>query len=252
MRTVDKWKLIQKEVGAGIDGDPGDETASKIISHYDIKSNLIGHNNPPFHRKEFLKRYINKNAPAITQEDYVAAAKRLNVPVGHIKMIRNVESNGTSFDNSGRPIILPEPHIFYKLTGGRFGITDFSYPKWGQRPYPKSYDARWEQLADMAEKDEAAALQSASWGLFQVMGFHWQICEYASPQAFAEGMAADEDNHLEACIAFIDAEDLEDELRACKAGDPNSCKAFARGYNGAGYAKHNYHGRMAQDLRKYV
>lgn len=203
---------------------------------------------PPFDRAAFLARYVNRTAAAIDNADIAAAAKRLGVPSGHIQMLKAIESAGRSFDASGRPIILPEPHVFYRLTDGRYGTASYSYPRWGQRPYPSSFDARWDLLADMAAKDEAAALQSASWGLFQVMGFHWKLCGYDSPQAFAKAMAADEGNHLEAMVAFIEAEGLADELRACRKGDPDSCRAFARGYNGSGYAKNGYHTKMAAAL----
>lgn len=236
------WQRVQRWAGAADDGVPGPATAKAIIAKAGIAAP------PPFDRAAFLARYVNRNAPGITQADREAAAARLGATVKHVVAIEKVESNGVSFDNSGRPIILPEPHIFFRLTGGAHGTTPFSYAKWGARPYPGSYDARWQLLADMAERDEAAALQSASWGLFQVMGFHYAACGYASPQAFAAGMTSDEDDHLEAMVAFILSEGLDDELRACRAGDPDSCRAFCRGYNGAGYAKNNYHVKLARAL----
>ena len=202
-----------------------------------------------FDRAAFLAQFVNTKAPAITAEDMKRAADRLGVSVKHIEMVRKVESGGTSFDNSGRPIILPEPHIFYRQTGGRFGHTAFSYPKWGQKPYPKSYDARWQVLADMAERDTEAALESASWGLWQVMGFHWKALDYDSALDFARRMAASETEHLEALVRYIEANGLSDELRACRAGSPDSCSAFAKGYNGAGYAKNRYHEKMAEALQ---
>lgn len=235
------WKRIQRWAGAPEDGDPGIITARAIIAK-------AGLTNPAFDRQAFLACYVNTSAPAIDDADMAAAAFRLGVTLKHIEMLREVESNGRSFDDKGRPIILPEPHIFYRLTGGAYGVTSFSYPKWGTHPYPRSYDARWVMLADMAECDEGAALQSASWGLFQVMGFNYAACGYESPQAFAAAMAEDEDNHLEAMIAFIDAEGLADELGNCRAGSPQSCRPFAARYNGPGYAKNRYDYKMAEAL----
>lgn len=243
MSLVDKTKRIQQWAGAPVDGDYGPTTANAIIAKAGISVP------PPFDRDAFLARYVNRDAPAIDDADRLLAAERLGVTRKHINAIETVESGGTSFDNSGRPIILPEPHIFYRLTSGRFGVSDFSYPKWGARPYPPSYDARWQLLATMAERDEDAALQSASWGLFQVMGFHWKVCGYDNPQGFAAGMTANEDDHLEAMVAFILSENLDDELRACRGNDPDSCRAFCRGYNGPGYASHGYHTKFARALR---
>jgi len=240
------WQRIQRWAGVPDDGDPGPVTARGIIAKAQISDDG---GSPLLDRAEFLARYVNRTAPAIDDDDRVAAARKLGVTLKHIRMIEKVESAGRSFDDVGRPVILPEPHVFHRLTEGRFGVTAFSYPKWGTMPYPSTYDARWKVLADMAERDEAAALQSASWGLFQVMGFHWKVCGYESPYAFAAGMAGNEDDHLEAMVGFVDAENLEDDLLACRADDPESCRPFARGYNGAGYAKNNYHIKMAAALR---
>lgn len=237
-----KTRRIQSIVGAPVDGAYGPNTADAILRHIEPERE-------PFDRAAFLARYINRDAPAIDMVDRTLAANRLGVSLKHVVAIEKVESNGVSFDNSGRPIILPEPHIFFRLTGGAHGTTPFSYAKWGARPYPGSYDARWALLADMAAADEAAALQSASWGLFQVMGFHYAACGYSSPQTYAAAMAADEDNHLEAMVEFILSEKLDDELRACRADNPNSCVPFVSRYNGPGYAKNNYHVKMARALR---
>lgn len=245
---------IQRHVGVPADGKLGPVTLAAIAKALGLVPGMLATEQPApqaFDRAAFLQRFVNTKAPAITDDDIKAAAARLSVPPAYIEMIRQVESNGVSFDNSGRPVILPEPHWFYRLTNGRFGADkSFSYPKWGMRPYPKSYDDRWQMLADMAKCDEAAALQATSWGLFQVMGFHWKICGYDSPQDFAAAMVADEDNHLEACVAFIDDQDLEGDLRACLPGNPDSCRAFARAYNGPGYEKNGYHTKMASALRR--
>lgn len=232
-------RLFQRRAGLAVDGIPGAKTLAKL-------DELL----PPvvFNRAAFLARYINTKAPAITDAHITEAAKRLNVPPGHVRMVRAVESNGRSFDGKGRPVILFEPHIFHRRTGGKFSTTAYSYANWGRHPYPASADARWDLMADAAEKDEAAALESASWGLFQVMGFHWQVLGYASAQDFATRMTASEAEHLEALVRYIEVNGLAPALRRCKAGDPDSCRDFARGYNGSGYAANDYHRKMAKAL----
>lgn len=194
------------------------------------------------------QRYANTKAAAITDADIALAAEELGVSPAHIRMVRTVESGGKSFDDRGRPVILFEPHIFHRRTDGRWTPSDFSYSAWGARPYPKGFDARWNQLAQAAEKDEAAALESASWGLFQIMGYHWKALGFASVQAFAADMARSEAAHLDAVVRFIRVNGLTAALQQCKAGDPDSCRAFARGYNGGGYARNSYHIKMARAL----
>lgn len=234
---------IQQHVGVPTDGMWGPTTAEAV-------GKALGMVAPaPFDRATFLARYINRDAPAIDDLDRKAAAMVLKCSVAHIRAIEKVESNGTSFDQSGRPVILFEPHIFYRLTGGRYGSTSFSSKSWNRALYPKSYDGRWQQMADAAALDEDAALQSASWGLFQVMGFHYAACGFKTPQDYAAAMTADEDNHLEAMVSFIQSEGLDDELRACKAGNPASCVPFVSRYNGPGYKANNYHVKFANALR---
>lgn len=205
-----------------------------------------------FRRKQplpFVKRYANTNAPAITDADIEAAAAELDVTPDHIRMVRSVESGGRSYDNRGRPVILFEPHIFHRRTGGEWSPSMFSYSKWGARPYPRSFDGRWDQMMQAAVKDEDAALESASWGLFQIMGFHWKSLGYSSVQDMVQSMVKSEAGHLDAVVRFIRANGLAGKLRQCRAGNPDSCRDFARGYNGPGYEKNNYHKKMAEALK---
>lgn len=240
---------VRAKARTGLFDDPGNVLAlDNLLDAFDVPRAPKGGTGIA-DRAAFLAQFVNTSASVITGEDMAAAAARLAVPVGHVEMVRQVESGGASFDNSGRPIILPEPHIFHRQTGGRFGRTAFSYPKWGEKPYPRSYDDRWTMLADMAAHDAEAALESASWGLWQIMGFHWKTLGYDSAEDFATRMARSEAEHLEALVRFIETNGLADELRACRAGSPDSCRAFARAYNGAGYAKNNYHVKMAEALR---
>lgn len=238
---------IQRHLGVTADGKLGPVTLS-AIGHAIGLGGITVTAQKPFDRMAFLARYVNKNAPAITRDDIEAAAARLNVSPKHIEAIRKVESAGASFDSAGRPTILFEPHIFHRRTAGRYSPAPYSYAVWRTRPYPSTMDGRWSQMADAAEKDEQAALESASWGLFQVMGFHWQALGYMSAQAFAECMARSEGEHLEALVRYIDKNGLARALRDCTAGDPESCRDFSRGYNGAGYEKNGYHKKLAEAL----
>ena len=194
-------------------------------------------------------RYTNTKAAAITPADIQAAADKLGVTPAHIRMVRAVESGGKSFDDKGRPVILYEPHVFHKRTGGEWSPSDFSYAAWGARPYPKGYDGRWAQMEQAAAHNEVAALESASWGLFQIMGYHWRALGYASVQEFAKAMTKSEAGHLDAMVRFIVANGLTGALRKCKTGEPETCRDFARGYNGGGYARNNYHAKLAAALK---
>lgn len=204
---------------------------------------------PPFDRAQFLARFVNRNAPKLTNTDIEAAASALRCSVRHIRALLTVESGGASFGPEGRPVILFEPHVFHRRTDGRFSPASFSYANWKTQPYPKSQQARWEQMADAAAHDRDAALESASWGLFQIMGFHWRGLGYASAVGFAESMKASEAAQLNAMVNFIKAEKLDDELRA-GGTSADSWRAFARGYNGWSYAANSYHLKLAREMAR--
>lgn len=204
---------------------------------------------PPFDRVQFLARFVNLNAPRLTNTDIEAAAAALRCSVRHIRALLAVESGGASFGPEGRPVILFEPHIFHRRTDGRFSPSSFSYPKWDRTRYPKTQQARWEQMADAAARNRDAALESASWGLFQVMGYHWKALGYASAASFAESMKAGEAAQLHAMVNYVKAFGLDDELRA-GGMNADSWRAFARGYNGAGYAQNRYHELLAREMAR--
>lgn len=202
-----------------------------------------------FDRAKFLARHVNRNAPRLTNTDIEAAASALRCTTRHIRALLAVESGGASFGPEGRPVILFEPHVFHRRTDGRFSPASFSYARWKALPYPKSQQARWEQMADAAARNHAAALESASWGLFQIMGFHWKALGYASAGSFAESMKASEAAQLDAMINFVKVNGLDDELRA-GGTSADSWRAFARGYNGEGYAANRYHEKLAREMMR--
>lgn len=235
---------IQRHLGVDADGKLGPRTLAAIGQALGIAAAAVA-----FERQAFLARYVNRHAPALVLADMSAAAAQLGVSLAHIQMIRTVESKGRSFDQSGRPVILFEPHVFHKRTGGAFSPSSFSYAQWKAQPYPATLDGRWGQLADAAVCDEQAALESASWGMFQIMGFHWQALGYASAQAFADAMVRGEAEQLDAMVRFVLKNGLQPALAACKPGDADSCRAFAKGYNGSGYEVNAYHRQLTKALK---
>ncbi|HYO20918.1 MAG TPA: N-acetylmuramidase family protein, partial [Flavisolibacter sp.] len=119
----------------------------------------------------------------ITDNQFTASAKALNVEVAAIKAIAEVESSGDGFLADGKPKILFEPHIFWKQLRQK-GIdpnlfmeenADILYPTWKPGAYgPVS--KQHERMEKAARINRDAALLSASWGRFQIMGFNWKAC----------------------------------------------------------------------------
>lgn len=163
------------------------------------------------------------------ESDYAAAALRLGVDVPAIKAVAEVESNRETHWPDGRPPILFEAHWFGKLTGYRFNESNpgVSSRAWDRSLY-RGGPAEYERLAEAARLDGDAALQSASWGAFQIMGFHWKALGYAHPSAFVEAMQTAA-GQLDAFVRFIEANPpIQHALKAHDWDD------FAARYNGPG------------------
>lgn len=203
-----------------------------------------------------MKKWNNFKGAAKRIEDIDLPRIGHEIGVGEdvIHAVLDVESRGRGFDSKNRPIILFEPHIFYRQLRGTTALSKaeaagLAYPKW-RRNYPKD---SYPRLAKAIAIAEAPALRSCSWGLGQVMGFNHGACGFANVQSFVRSMMDDEDNHLEAMIAFIVTNGLDDELRALEAATTRrdrirAAAGFARGYNGPAYEKNRYHIRIADRL----
>lgn len=185
-------------------------------------------------------------AKALDPWDYGRLARRIGCGEDHVRAVVEVETSGGAFDAVGRPKMLFEPHIFYRELGeGKRRVAEaqgLAYPRWGMKPYPKdSYD----RLNLAMRIDRPAALRSASWGLGQIMGFNCKLAGYPTAEAMVESFLDDAEKHLEAMIQFILSDGLDDDLRR------KDWSGFARGYNGAGYAKHGYQTKLAAAFAKW-
>lgn len=182
-------------------------------------------------------------------EDVRVIAGYLGCHIAAVRAVLAVEAAGKGFSPDGRPIILNEPHVFYRELGAGPKRTEavkrgLAYQSWGSKPYPKTQVARYAWLADAMAIDETAALKSCSWGASQVMGFNHQAAGFNTVQDFVRAMTISEGAHLYAMARFIVTNDLQLALRRL------DWSAFARGYNGSGYAKNAYHTKLASAYAK--
>ncbi|MDQ1610246.1 MAG: hypothetical protein QOG00_177 [Pyrinomonadaceae bacterium] len=192
-------------------------------------------------------------AGKLTDADYAAAAKLLKCDVATIKAVAEVESSGDGFLSDGRVKILFEGHWFYKYTKGAYAKSHptICYPKWTTAFYTKGKNADVRGAGELARLNEAmelnrtAALLSASYGKFQVMGFNHAICGFVKVDDFYETMQISEGEHLNAFCNYVISNALDDELRERKWA------AFALRYNGALYKKNRYDEKLAAAYKKY-
>ncbi len=179
----------------------------------------------------------------ITENQYQNSARIHNLEPTVIKAVAAVESGGKGFLATGEPVILFEPHVFWrelikrKYTPSKLvqpGHSDILYEKWKTKPYGPS-TVQHEKLKRAIAIDREAAICSASWGRFQIMGYHYRACGCSTIQDFTNNMYRNEDEHLSMFLNFINANGLIKLLREKK------WEAFAKAYNGAGYKQNNYH-----------
>jgi hypothetical protein len=178
--------------------------------------------------------------------DLPMIGREIGVGEDEVHAILDVESAGSGFDKQGRPKMLFEPHVFWRELGpgpkrDRAAAQGLAYPKW-RRNYPTD---SYPRLIEAIKTDEEAALRSASWGLGQIMGFNCKLAGYSTADGMAMHFLDDEDRHLRAMIRFIVNAGLDDELRR------HDWKGFARGYNGAGFAKNGYDRKLAASFAKW-
>jgi hypothetical protein len=143
------------------------------------------------------------------------------------------------FDSKGRPVILYEPHVFSSKTKHAYDASHpkISYPKWKPGNYPPP-DGVWANLRAAYALDPNAALMSASWGRFQIMGFNHKVCGVPSVEEFVLNMCESEETQLEMFLLFVAGAKLTDELAAC------DWPHFAEGYNGKDYKLNKYDAKL--------
>lgn len=188
----------------------------------------------------------------LTLDAIEAAAAALDVPVSHVLAINAVESAGDGFLPDGRAKILYERHIMYRRLDAH-GLDGAAladrYPAL-VNPRRGGYMGKafeYGRLNSARMIHDAAALESCSWGAFQIMGHHWQALGYDSVQQFVACMQQDEAHQLAALVRFIR---LDPKLHAAlKAG---KWATVARIYNGPAYAEHGYDTRLSSAARRFA
>lgn len=200
-----------------------------------------------------------QRAKMLRDEELHAGAQKVGVAPEALKAVRDVESLGYGFLGSGKAVILFEGHVFWnklRKAGAKpeqfqSGNEDILYPKFiaGNPVYKKDQHARLEKAAALNIPGvDAAALahQSASWGLFQIMGFHHGRLGFPSVHDFCDAMNRSESDQFDIFLRFLQAENMLDALRQLKWAD------FARRYNGEKYAENRYDVRLATFYKKHL
>lgn len=182
------------------------------------------------------------------------SAYRLRVDYAAIAAIVAVESRGQPFLTvSGRPVILYERHIMRRRLIARgidpkgSGSPHLMYPEDLVNSRPGGYrggEREWDRFERAAQIHREAAIESCSWGLMQVMGFHWERLGYTSPEIWFERMHRSVSDQVDAFIRFVEADDV-----LLQALREHRWEAVARRYNGPNFHINRYDERLRAEYQ---
>lgn len=207
-------------------------------------------NEAPVNMSDMQNRFLKES-------DIVSLADKLRIEPAVIKAVNAVESSGRGFFIDGRPKILFEGHIFWKQLQQRgyhpetmiTGFENVLYPSWTKRYYygdKREWD-RLEKAISIGPRPDIAeaAYASASYGLFQIMGFNFKLTGYDSILQFVADMKQNEGMQLSIFGRFLEANNLIGYLRNHQWAD------FASRYNGPGYAANKYDIKLAKNYERF-
>jgi hypothetical protein len=189
----------------------------------------------------------------LSRDQYQTEANLLGCETEAIMAVGSVESNGHGFQTNGEPKILFEGHIFWRqlLKAGinpaaiQKGNEDILYPVWNLATVRPLYNMdQYQRLNKAKAINPEAALKSASWGAFQIMGFNYAACGYASVEDFVAAQN-DEFSQLQCFSAYIKNNHLNVNLEHL------DWAGFALAYNGKGYQANHYDTKLKAAYDQY-
>ena len=239
----------------------------KAIKDFQLKNNLIvdGLVGPKTWSKiiEKEQQLALFNDKFLSEQNLIDFAIKNQLELATVKAVNEVESRGKGFLIDGRPVILFEGHVFWRELDKR-GIDpntlleakyeNILYKKWTRKFYKGGAGeyTRLEKAAGMSDDPRVhdAAYAAASWGAFQIMGFHYKKLGYVAVDHFVSEMYEHESEHLNAFGKFITLNKFNGKTLIHWLREKNWEK-FANGYNGAGYKQNKYDIKLEKAYEKY-
>lgn len=185
-------------------------------------------------------------AAPMSEAGFREAADTLDGDDASLWAVLMVETRGFGYLPDRRLKILFERHVFSSRTGGVFDRSepDISNPKAG------GYEgdaAEYPRLVRAMLRNRGAALESASWGLGQVMGFNARSLGYDGAEDMIRHFRESEDEQLDGSVRFITGN-----RALLTAYQTRKWDRFAFFYNGKNFAKNDYHTKLARFHELFV
>lgn len=237
-KTVNAISDFQRANGLVADGITGEKTWMSLLSQTSDA------------QKNMAQRFIG-------DADFEIVAEKYDLELAAIKAVYKVESNGKGFVGD-EPKILFEGHVFWqrlKKLGMRpetltKGNEDILYPSWTKQFYVGgAAELKRLHRAEAIHRD--AARESASWGLFQIMGYHWKDLGYDSIDDFVDCMRRHERDQLDAFCRFIERKKDHKGRTLVQLLKNKDWASFAYAYNGAGYRQNAYDDKLKTQYHRF-
>lgn len=248
---VDVSVLQQRLTRAGFPAPPsgwyGDTTTAAVRAFQRARGLVVDGIAGPRTRNAL----VGLNDPkALAEADIEQAAAELSVDPAAVHAVVEVEAPHGGFLHDGRVVILFERHVFWRqLVAAGIDPATLHAPESilsQQRGGYLGGVAEYQRLTLAMQLAAESAADAASWGRFQILGCNAERCGYASAIAMAEAFATGEGEHLRAFVRFLQGDaDLLSALRGRKWA------AFARIYNGPGYADNLYDAKLSRAYARH-
>lgn len=186
----------------------------------------------------------------VTRADFQSAADALGVEIAAVKAVQETETSGSGFTYTGKVRILFERHWMYRFLQQKLPAAQFSKIQLANADiinstpggYATGPTANARSLAEYTRFsrafaiDPTCAMMSASWGLFQIMGFNANFAGFKNEDGtpnvgpFVDSMKVNEQAQLAGFVNFIKTYNGGGLWQAMKNHD---WVTFARIYNGS-------------------
>lgn len=191
---------------------------------------------------------MENSRSALSTEQIQRILRPFRIELSLVRALIDVESGGSGFNSDGSVKILFERHIFWsrlQIPGREINPKRIAteHPElcgqyWDPKRYPygpvlsqwpKVYSiVAWAQKNDPQhwESYKRAAYESCSYGLFQILGYHYEKAGFPTVYDFKHGMEESEARQLEISLGWMNKSGVLQPLRE------RNWTRFVRLYNG--------------------
>lgn len=186
----------------------------------------------------------------LTDEVVSEIAFGLGIPPPAVRAVLKVVTLPYGFYGDGRPVVSFMGHIFWRrlkkrgirMQALRKKFKNVLYPKWSPE-YKKKGVKEYKRVKKAMRIHPDAALRSTSWGMFQIMGYHYKKLGYETVYDFVKHQQQSETAQLEDFLRLLSTGKIEQALRT------PDLKKFARQYFGPGYRRR---GKLKKLRKQYA